>query len=333
MSGDTFKPEEGGEVEVINPDAGNNEIDAQPEAGDPFDAAELQALEELERTSEDDTAPEPEVEPEQVTEDLQAGQDQTEPEPEDEQEAEQPQTGWDGNPANLPEELKATYKSMERGFHQKMREVADERKKLEELQSQMLLRLSDEKSAPADADTGPPPMPTGPDVTWEDIGSWMSEQNKYYAEQNRKAVLTELEQSGKFAPADQLAHMQQQAAVAQTEAEIRGLPGFSEEVESLMLKTASESQFWANAMTTHDGALELARRSIDAVKSASAMRAQADKVAAKTKKQATAASRATPRVTSPKGASPEDVFAKEGFKNEDEKMAYAEKMVLEELGG
>jgi len=332
MSGDSFKPEEGGEaIKVINPDEGNTEIDAQPDSGDAMSADESKAREELESSIDDETTEE-EIEPEQVEEDLQAESDETEPETQDEVTEEVSKPVWDGNPENLPEELEPTYKSMLQGFHQKTRELAEEKKKFEELQTQLLLKVSD-GPAEAKAKEGPPPLPTGDSITQEQWNSAVTEQNAWHAEQARLKNLKELQESGQFASAEEVAVERQKRYVAEVTAKVAALPGYSKDAEDLMLHTMANNAFWAHAPDSEEGMMELARVSIDAISAKGAQTVAATKAEAKIRKQATAASRATPRVTTPKGASPEDVFAKDGFKNENEKMEYAEKIALESLGG
>jgi len=332
MSGDSIKPEEGGEVEVINPDAGNNEIEAQPEDGDAMTAAESDAVKDYESSIDNETT-EPETEPEQAAEDLQAEPDETEPEAQDEVEAERPKSVWDGNPDNLPEELAPTYQSMLRGFHQKTRELAAEKKKFEELQTQLLLKVSDGPKAKSEVVEGPPPLPTGDNITQEQWNEAVTEQNAWHAEQARLKNLKELQESGKFAPAETVARLLQEKYVTDVTAKVTALPGYSPDVEQLMLHTMANNPFWAQAPNSEEGMMELARVAIAEVNAKGVTTAAAEKTTAKIKKQAAASSNATPRFSTPKGASPEDVFAKKGFKTEDEKMAYSEKLALESIGG
>jgi len=328
MSGDSFKPEEGGEeIKVVNPDEGNTVIDAQPTEGDAMNAAESEAMEAF--TSIDDEATEEEVETEEVVEDPETEPDQAAEETSDEVVVEDsPKPGWDGNPDNLPDELQDTYKSMLRGFHSKTRELADAKKETEALQAKLLLKVSG--GDPAEAkDEGPPPLPTGDNITQEQWNDAVTAQNKYYADQNMK----QLQESGQFVSAEAHQAEQHKAFTQQLVAEVEALPGYSPEVEQLMLNAMATDPFWASAPNSREGMMALADKAIAHVGSKTQQTAAATKAEAKIKKQATAASRATPRVTSPKGASPEDVFAKEGFKNENEKMAYAEKIAIEEYGG
>lgn len=331
MSGDSFKPEDGGGVEAINPDLGNTEIDAQPESGDAMDAAELEAAKEF--TSVDDEAKDEEIEQEQVEEDLQAEPDETvDPETQvDEPEASVP-VEWDGNPETLPEELQPTYKQMLRGFHSKTKELADARRATEDLQAKLLLKVSDGPVQEPKVEQ-PPPLPTGENISQEQWNEAVTNQTAWYAEQNRQSMLKELETSDKFVSADQFASVQQQADTRQLETEIRALPGFSPEVENLMVQRAKESEFWATALGSREGAFELANQAIAEASSRQTETAAATAATAKAQKQSTAATRATPRVTTPKGATPEDVFATKGFQSEDARMEEAERLVREQYGG
>jgi len=327
MSGDSFKPEEGGEVEVINPDKGNSEIDAQPDDGDAMDAAESEAMEAF--TSIDDEAKEEEVESEPVVEDEQAEEDQAEPETQDEEATEEVQAAkWDGNPDHLPEELKETYQSMLRGYHSKNRELSEAQKETQALNAKLTLQLSGEGRAPAEPE-GPPPLPTGENVTQEQWNDAVTAQNKYFADQNMKA----LKESDQFVPASKFAEEQQRAQTDKVVAEVEALPGYGPEVEQVMLNAMATDPFWASAPNSREGMMALADKAIAHVGAQKTHNAQATKAEAKIRKQATAAQRATPRVTTPKGASAEDVFAKQGFKNENERMAAAERIALEEYGG
>jgi len=212
MSGENVQPEEGGEVTVINPDEGNTVLEAQPTEGEQFDAAELEAVKEF--TSTDDEATEEEIVEEEVVED---------PQPEDDQAAEEatvevvpeesPKPVWDGNPDNLPDELQDTYKTMLRGFHSKTKELADSKRETEKLQAELLLRVTEGKPAEAAPET-PPPLPTGDNITQEAWNDAVTKQNAWYAEQNRTAMLSEMEKSDKFVSSDQYAEQQRQAEVA-----------------------------------------------------------------------------------------------------------------------
>lgn len=326
MSGDSFKPEEGGEVEVINPEAGNNEIDAQPDSGDAMTAAELEAAESF--TSTDDEATEEEIETEEVTKDPETAVDETAEEAKDEVVAEDSKLAWDGNPDNLPEELQDTYKSMLRGFHTKTKELADARRKTEDLQAQLLLKVSGGDPAKAEAEE-PPPLPTGENITQEQWNEAITKQSEWFAKQN----LEKLENSGQFVSAEQHAKAQRESDTKAFLTELSAMPGYTDEVAGLMAQTMANDPFWATAADSREGMMALADRAIAHVGAKSAKTVEATKAAAKITKQATAASRATPRVTTPKGASAEDTFAKTGFKTEDERMAHAEKDALEKYGG
>jgi hypothetical protein len=336
MSGDSFKPEEGGEpIQVVNPDEGNTEIDAQPEPGDAMDAAESNALKEFNNTSEEDEATEEDA-PAELAEDEQAVEAQAEPEPEDEQPAQDSKPAWDGNPDNLPEELQPVYKSMLRGFHQKTREVADERKKFEELNAQLLLRLSGGEGPDAKAE-GPPPLPTGDNITQEQWNEAVTAQNQWFAEQNRKAMLEELKESGKFAPAEEVQRMKVQGEAAQIGAELMARDGFTESHAQRVAEILDTDEFWQSAYLNdmRGTAYKLADFVMAEMGARQAKTTAAKQAEDKVKRKATAASRATPRPSTPKGATPENVFATKGFKDktEDEKMDYAERAVLESLGG
>ena len=329
MSGDSFKPEVGGEdLKVVNPDEGNTEIDAQLAEGDAMNAAESEAMEAF--TSIDDEATEEEIETEEVTEDLETAPDETDEETTDEVEEASPQLAWDGNPDNLPEELVPTYKSMLRGFHSKTKELAEAKKETESLQAKLLLKVSGGDQAEAKAE-GPPPLPTGENITQEAWNEAVTKQNEWYADRNMEA----LKSSDKFVSADKFNDVQLQATMQQLGTEIESLPGYSEEAGNLIMDAVTNNAMWSEAARSHprEAYHELARQAIAHVGATQAQTVQATKATEKIKKQATAASRATPRVTSPKGASAEDVFAKEGFKNDNEKMEYAERHALEEYGG
>ena len=329
MRGENIQPEEGGEpIAAINPDEENSVVEAPPADGDPFAAAELNAVKEFAST--DDEATEEEVVPEEVAADPQTEPDQsTEEAPVEVVPEDSPKSAWDGNPDNLPDELQDTYKTMLRGFHSKTRDLADAKKETERLQAELLLRVTDGKPAEA-APPQPPPLPTGDNITQEQWNDAVTAQNAWYAEQNRTAMLSEMEKSDRFVSSDQFADIQRQAEVSQLEAEIKAMPGFSPEVETLMLEKATESTFWANALTSKEGAFTLARMAIDEVVSKTVQTEAAAKEAAKIQKQATAASRATPRISSPAGAAPEDVFAKNLEMSENEKMEMSERLVREE---
>ena len=340
MSGDSFKPEEGGEsVEAINPDFGNSEIEAQPFEGDAMDAAESDALKAIDDASKDDEAKEEEVLPEVVAEsDDQAELDQAEPEPQVEEVAESPKLAWDGNPDNLPEELQPTYKTMLKGFHAKTRELAEERKKYEDLQAQLLLRITGNPDA-AKAEDSPPPLPTGDNITQEQWNEAVTKQNRWYAdwyaEQNKKELLKELKESGEFAPAEKFYELEVQNEVKSIESELMATPGFTDAHAAQMAEILNTNEFWgrAYAQDRRNAAFQLAHLVMADMGVRDAKTTAAAKADAKVKKQATAASRAGTRPTAPRGATPEDVFATTGFKNENEKMEHAERIALESIGG
>ncbi len=338
MSGDNIQSAEGGEVTAISPDEGNTVIETQPDEGDTFGAAELEAVKEF--TSTDDEATEEEIVEEEVAKDPEPEDDQTDEEAKDEVVPEEsPKPKWDGNPDNLSEELVPAYKSMLKGFHAKMRE-ADKREKeadkrgeeSAELSAKLSLKLAGAEGTQAEPEA-PPPLPTGDSITPEAWNDAVTKQNAWYAEQNRTAMLAEMEKSDKFVSSDQFAEQQREAEVSKTEVELRALPGFTPAVEELMLKKAAESTFWATALTSREGAFISAHMAIEELGSQAAQTAAAAKETAKVQKQATAASRATPRVSSPAGAAPENVFAKNLQMTEDEKMEVAERQVREKYGG
>jgi hypothetical protein len=335
MSGDSFKPEEVGEhIEVVNPDKGNTEIDAQTSSGDAMDAAESDALRALENTSEEDEATEEEAGPEVAAKsDHQAEDDQAEPDPEIEEEAESSRPTWDGNPDNLPEELKDTYKIMLRGFHQKTRDVAEERKKLQELTAELeIIRAGGRGETEP---KGPPQMPMGENTTWEDLARWQQEIAAYYSTTTKEEVLKELTESGKFAPAQELEQMKAVNEIRGLEAEIKAIPGFTDAHAEKMADILNTDEDWGTFYRLNPrGAAHKLAHSVMATMAAGQARTAAAKMADdKVKKKATAASRATSRASTPAAASPEDVFATQGFKTQNEKMEYAERLALEGLGG
>jgi hypothetical protein len=217
---------------------------------------------------------------------------------------------------------------MLRGFHSKTRELADAKKETEALQAKLLLKVSG--GDPAEAkDEGPPPLPTGENITQESWNDAVTAQNKYYADQNMK----QLKESGQFVSAEDHQVEQQKAFTQQVVAEVEALPGYSPEVEQVMLNAMTNDPFWASAPNSREGMMALADKAISHVGAKTQQTTAATQAEAKIRKQATAASRATHRVSSPKGASAEDVFANKGFKSESEQMAYAEKIAAEQYGG
>jgi len=328
MSVEDTKSEEGGENEAVNPEQGDSEFGAEPDEESAYDAAESNAIEELDSTVEDETTEEEVIEEPEAESPPQAEDDQADPEPPVEEEVAESKPAWDGNPETLPEELKPTLSAMQKGFHAKMRAVDAELKRTQELSAKLTLKLSGEGQA--EAEEGPPPLPTGDDITQEQWNAAVTKQNQWYGEQNRKALLEELKSSGQFAPAERVQQLEAQTAVATLQSELMALPGFTDQHALMMKESLETNPFWqrAYAEMPREAAFELADRVMQKAQSSQTQRAQAQKAEAKTKKQMAASKQATPRITNASGA-PEDVFRRT-FADEDEKYEYAEKLALEE---
>lgn len=349
MSGDSFNPDEGGkQIEVVNPDGGNTEIAADPEPEDAMDAAELEAAGEF---AAEDNADTEEAEPVAEDADTTHPDDAVSDDPAEDGEDARAEDGdapeaVELDLSSLPEPLRKQFDEKvaaldaktagaDKYFGTKARELAAKGRELDALLSEARASSTEGRNTPTKEVEQPPPLPTGENVTQEAYNEAMTRQTAWFAKQNREEILAEMKSSGEFVPAGEFAESKRQSEISALSAEIEALPGYTEDVQGLILHALESNPMWDGAMKTHprETLHELARQGIAHVGAQKAQTTAAENKKEKILEQSTAASRATPRVTTPKGATSEDVFAKQGFKTEDERMDYAEKHVREEIGG
>ena len=347
MSGDSFNPDEGGEpIKIINPDEENVLIEADPEPEDAMDAAELEAAKDY--TAADNADPE---EAESGVEDADPphSDDAGSGDPDEDGKATadkegETQEAVEFDPSSLPEpaqkqfdakiaELDAKAAGADKYFNTKARELAAKSRELDVL-------LSEARASSAEArntgqpkpDTGPPPIRTGEGVTEDQYLDDLRKSQEWYAQ---KALQDKID-AGDLVTGEQYASVINRTAVQDRMIQIQSIDGYTPDVESKMMEIAAADQsgFWQRQLAENsDGVMQLARMAVSASTTAKEHATAASKEAATIKKQSTAASRTTPRITTPKGAVSEDVFAKQGFKNENEAMDYAEKEAREQYGG
>ncbi len=341
MSGETtIDPGAEGKMEIVVPGEDNTVIESDTPLEDVYEAAESDAMITFADSAESEEAESAEEDPAPEGENLEEPTDDPKEEAEPQAAEEQADAG-ELDPTTLPgplkeqfdaamAELEAKKKGQDKYFNTEAQKFAAMKR---ELDAQLAAARADTAEArnagPAEAQQGPPPLPTGENITQEQWNEAQTAQSAWFAEQARMKNLEELQQSGQFAPAEELAAIKQHAAVQEVETKVRALPGFSPEAETRMIEMASQSQFWAGAAQTEEGALELANRAIADVQGVQSKVVAAEKAEAKVQKQAKAASQATPRISSPKGAVREDVFANQGYKNENDVYEHAEKMARE----
>ena len=334
MRGETsIDPAAEGTIEVINPDDGNNEIVTDPASEDGFEAAERDARDDAE-TAEAETEtenPDEDGTPDEVDGDT----DDEVPAPAADGE-EQDDDAFDLS--TLPEvhrkkyeaalaEIEAKKKGQDKYFYTQAQKIAAQQRELDARLAEARADSAEGRNTrPAEPD-GPPPLPLEP----KDQAEWnaaVAAQNKWYAEQ----AVKDLEKSGKFVPADKVQALEMRAAAVELQAKIESMPGFTEAAGNLIVETLEGDQFWADAYARDAyGTMEkLAPLAISSVNSRRTTAEQADRETAKIQKKATAADRATARVSTPKRATPEDVLVKEGYMTEDERMDHAERLAREQ---
>ena len=338
-----------GETVIDTAEEGTVLADSSPE--DVFSNAEQAAVDNFTAgdNAEDEGADEP-------AEDTVEAQNSDEPEGDPEPEASTPEEPAEPaqeeefDASTLPDDLREKYdsamasleakqKGADKYFNSRAQEHAAKNRELEVLLAEARASSAEARGTVKEAEVeehpwGPmPELPSGEGITQESWNAAQTKQSQWLAEEARLTSLKELKDSGQFVSAQDHADNQRKEQNARWEAEVIALPGYNREVEDLMLDAMINSPIWKHAPDSREGMMELAEKAIAHVGAKTQETAAATKAEAKVRKQATAASRATPRVTSPKGASAEDVFAKEGFKSENEKMAYAEKLALEQYGG
>jgi hypothetical protein len=288
---------------------------ASEEAVSEFEATEEETVEDAESLS-----PEEPAEPQQESED---GEDELladEPEGEDvEEELEATPVKWNGNPDELPDDLRETYKHMQAGFTKKMQDVAERDRQRDELHRAALANLEAQQKAQADKVS---PRPTEPTAEME-----VTAQNQRWAEINKwdtEQVIRDMVERGALPDPDrvnkQLAEQEQLNAVSQRMSLLQRQDGWSDEIEQAMFDATQTNQFWAQQVQTDDGALELFKQ-VKMQKDAAEYKSEAAKLETnKIKRTAKSAKRATQKTstqTKSVESSPAENFANMGF---DEKL-------------
>ncbi|HUX77150.1 MAG TPA: hypothetical protein VMY40_10975 [Anaerolineae bacterium] len=151
-------------------------------------------------------------------------------------------------------------------YTRKTQALAEERKKIEADREQLrsvLAELEARKTQPQQAAeqpaANPEPQRPGPDATESDWVAYWEKRQEWTAETKIQQAVA----AGAFRDPRIDALAQQQAAVERSQAIMARLTqqeGFDEHVSESMFKATQESDFWAAAVQTEQGALELFRQ-------------------------------------------------------------------------
>lgn len=244
---------------------------------------------------------------------------------EDEVEEEAPSVvEWNGNPDELPSDividgkkydLTKTYKAMQAGFTKKMQEVAEARKRYEELSQQALQSVEAQRQKAMAAEDPRPTNPTS-DMTeeqqerrWDDIQRWVAR------DEQRRLVKEGIIPDPDRVKA-QMAEQERQFAAQRRYNMLTSQPGYSEEVEQAMVQLAQNDEYWAKQLEDDAGTLKFFEF-VQEKLTAAQLRAQAAELEnAKIKRAAGSTKRATPKPAAQKKASSNkaaDNFASMGF--------------------
>ena len=210
---------------------------------------------------------------------------------------------WDGDMSSLPEQYKALvdpiYKTMERGMHQKFRELASLKKQYEE----NLAKLQSDPTPKAKQAEVVPPVPTA-DLPPETQEQMWNERDAYFA---RKAIE---EQAGHLPQADpRVQELLMEREVQKVVETVQAYEGGTPEVGQAMAKIAQSHPYYESMLGSVEGMTVLFHTARTALENAHLKQAgaQGQNVAAKkaeavVKKQASAASGAVSRPTSTRKA-------------------------------
>lgn len=242
------------------------------------------------------------------------------------EEVAQPTFEQTGNPEHLPPELLGSYKLMQAGYTKKSQEVAEMRRKYEEMNQQVQRNLeAQQKAVKAEAR---PPRPTNPieGMSQEAIDQRYREINEYDSE----TTMLRMIESGQIPDPDKFKQQQEDTNVM-AEANRRyqmvsSKDGYNENVENAMMHLVETSQYWNSAVKTDEGALAC----FDYVKTqlaANEYKTQAAELEnARVKRSADAQKRATPKPTTQTksvATKPADNFASLGFEDKIDSVIYA----------
>jgi hypothetical protein len=213
-------------------------------------------------------------------------------------------TTWDGDMSSLPEQYKALvdpiYKTMERGMHQKFRELASLKKQYEE----NLAKLQSDPTPKAAHVDAVPPMPTA-DLPPEVQDRMWQERDAYIA---REEVRKQIESMG-LKPDPRVQELLMEREVQKVVETVQAYEGWTPEVGQAMAKIAQSHPYYESMLGSVEGMTVLFHTAKTALENAQLKQAgaQGQSVAAKkaeavVKKQASAASGAVSRSTSTRKA-------------------------------
>jgi len=209
-----------------------------------------------------------------------------EEEPEDE-ETEEPAAksdeDWDGRIESIPEEYRPyvlrKHKDMERGFHAKMRQVA-------ELQKEYEAKLEKVAAPPPAPEAGPPPMP-GDNASPEEWNRAWEARMQYEVDKKVQQQISE-KLDNVFPKLDEQTAKMQQYEARERYNRLTQKEGFSPEVEQRMTELVEANPLWQQALQSDEG--------LDALFDHAALQVGRTQRAEKTaRRKASASKRAVPR--------------------------------------
>jgi hypothetical protein len=234
---------------------------------------------------------------------------------------------WNGNPDELPSDividgkkydLTKTYKAMQAGFTKKMQEVAEARKRYEELSQQALQSVEAQRQKAMAAEDPRPTNPTS-DMTeeqqerrWDDIQRWVAR------DEQRRLVKEGIIPDPDRVKA-QMAEQERQFAAQRRYNMLTSQPGYSEEVEQAMVQLAQNDEYWAKQLEDDAGTLKFFEFVQEKLTAAQLRAKAAELENAKIKRSASASKRSTPKPSSQKKATsskPSERFAELAFEDQ-----------------
>lgn len=309
-------------------------------AQDEFTQAEAEQEMESEDADDADPAYGAEGESEDVEADDVSEDHEEDAEAESEDEAVAP-VMWDGNPDNVPDELRPGFDHMmslmNKGVNKKLRELADERKQVEMLglQYQQMLMQMQQQGAQGNqsrSPSGPPEMP-GPDATDADWKAYDQANREYL----KNDIMNELRSSGALPDPKQFEVMRQQQDIQRRTNWVMNQDGVNDDiVYELSEMIQSEPEFQGaldtdqTTMYAYKVAVERWKAKQVAKENEELKKKASESVAAQAKRKAGAAKRATPRSGGRSAEKPEEKFSREAFPTFEEYFKHVSNEVLDE---
>lgn len=307
-----------------------------------FDAAEEQPEQDAETEDFEDAEPADmaEGESEEIeTEDASEDHDDDE-QAESEDEAVAP-LEWDGDPDNVPSELRPYFDSMmdrmNKGVNKKLREIAEARKQVEDLSmryQQTLLQMQQSQVQQGPQGQPKPPEMPGPDGTDADWKAYETANREYL----KHELISDLKTQGLLPDQNQFRVMQQQQEIQRRNGWVFAQPDVNDDIMYKMAELIQGDEAFANAYDSDAGVKQLYVVARERVKAEQLAKENAElkkkagqSVVAQAKRKAGAAKRSVPRSGGKAAESPEEKFNRKAFRNTDEVLDHFKEEALREL--